>query len=81
MGKGIRMTKEQLLAEAMVLDPEQRGALAEELWLSLDGASRQEIDAAWLDEARKRDAELAAGVAKTSSVDEVLGRLMARGRQ
>ena len=73
------MTKEQLFAEAMVLAPEQREALAEELWLSLDGTSRQEIDAAWLDEVRRRDAALANGQDKTSPLEEVLSRLTSRG--
>ena len=59
------LTKEQLKSAALQLDPAEREALAEELLLSIDGADREEIDAAWLAEARRRDADFRAG--KTSA--------------
>jgi len=67
------MTKKELLAEALLLDPEQRALLADEIRFSLSGTTRQEVDAAWLDEARRRDVELAAGAGTTSPLDDVLG--------
>ena len=73
------MTKNELLAEAMALAPEEREALAEELWLSLDGEDRESIDAAWLEEARRRDAAYASGQVQAKPADEVVQRLLSTG--
>jgi len=75
------MTKDQILAEAMALGPEQREALAEELWQSLDGARQAAVDAAWLEEVRRRDAAFAAGQDSESPLDEAVARVLARGRR
>jgi putative addiction module component (TIGR02574 family) len=48
------MTRQQLLAEAMALSAEDRERLAEDLWQSLDDATRDEIDDAWTTEIRRR---------------------------
>jgi putative addiction module component (TIGR02574 family) len=74
-------TKEQLLAEAMALKPEEREALAEELWLSIPAQDRQAVDAAWLAEARRRDAAFAAGQIVAVPVDEAMNRVLSRGRK
>lgn len=74
------MTKDQILAEAMALGPDEREALAEELWLSLNGGQRAAVDAAWLEEVRRRDAAFTAGQIQDSDLDEVMARLLARGR-
>lgn len=74
------MTKDQILAEAMALAPDDREVLVEELWLSLDGGSQGEVDTAWLNEARRRDAAFAAGQDTESSVDEAIARVLSRGR-
>ena len=70
-----------LLDAALDLDPAEREALAEELLLSVGGAEREAIDAAWLAEARRRDAALLAGKTRVSPVDEVVGRLKANAKQ
>ena len=74
------MTKDQIKSAALALDPNERQALVEELWLSLDGPDQSAIDAAWLDEVRRRDAALAAGGMTTSPVDEAVARVLSRGR-
>jgi putative addiction module component (TIGR02574 family) len=75
------MTKDQILSEAMALGPDEREALAEELWLSLNGERQKEVDAAWLEEVRRRDAAFAAGEVQASDLDDVMARLLARGRR
>lgn len=47
------MTKEQILTEAMALDPKEREALAEQLLLTVDG-DRAAIEAAWVEECKLR---------------------------
>jgi len=49
-------TKIQLKVDALELDPVERQALAAEVLLNLDEADSQTIEAAWLAEARRRDA-------------------------
>ena len=75
------MTKAEVLIEAMSLSADDREALSDELRISLQDADRQQRDAAWLDEVRRRDAEFKAGRMTASPVDEVVTRLLARGRQ
>ena len=75
------LTKEQLLAEAMALEPGEREALAEELWLSIPEADRQGVDEAWLAEARRRDAAFASGHVKAVPLDEAVERVLARGKK
>lgn len=48
------MTLRTLKTEAMRLAPAKRAELAVELLSSLEGASREEIDRLWLDEANRR---------------------------
>lgn len=48
------MTPERLFEEAMALDPREREQLADRIWRSLDDATRADVDAAWLDEIRRR---------------------------
>jgi len=50
------LNKEQVMTEAMKLDPLERESLAEELLLSVHESDRAEIDAAWLAEAKRREA-------------------------
>jgi len=69
------LSREQIKSAALELDPREREALAEELLLSIDGANREEIDAAWLDESRRRDAAYREGKSRATSVDDVVARL------
>ena len=72
------MTKEQLLAEAMALDVKERESLAEELLLTVDDGTREEVDAAWAEEIQRRIAEYERGEVKAIPGDQVLREL--RGR-
>ena len=74
------MTKDQLLAQAMALDPHERQALADALFASLSGADAAEIDAAWLKESHRRDAAYTRGDEGASRVDEVIERVRSRVR-
>lgn len=75
------MTRQQIFAEAMALEPSERETLAEELLLSVDPSERQAIDAAWLEEARQRDAQFRSGQCQASDVDEVIGRVLSGRRR
>lgn len=69
------LTKEQIKDAALRLEPAEREALAEELLLSIGSAEREQIDAAWLTEVRRRDAAYRDGVGAAKPVDEVIERL------
>ena len=69
------MTKEQLLAEAMALDPEEREALADDLWMTLDHTSREAIEAAWAEEIERRIAAYDRGEVAAVPADEMFRRL------
>ena len=71
------LSREQLLAEALALEPMDREALADDILRSLSDAEQHAIDAAWLEEARRRDR----GPVKGSTVDEVIERVRAQGRR
>ena len=55
------LTKEEIRTAALELNPKEREALAEELLLSIADHESAQIDAAWLEEIRKREAEFEAG--------------------
>jgi putative addiction module component (TIGR02574 family) len=74
------MTKEQILAEAMKLDPEDRVAVAEQLWLTLENEPDRELDAAWGEEAERRMAAYERGEVEAKPVDEVIERLLQKRR-
>lgn len=73
------LTREQIKTEALKLDPREREALAEELLLSISADQREAIDAAWLAEAHRRDADFMAGKASARTVEEVISRLKSAG--
>jgi putative addiction module component (TIGR02574 family) len=72
------MTKKQILAQALSLDPRERSELAEELWLSLDDATQEEIHEAWALELRRRIEALDRGGMKTVAAEEVFERMKKR---
>ena len=74
------MTREQLRAAALALEPVDREALAEELLLSIGEDDREVIDAAWLGEVRSRYEAYRRGEGQARSVDEVVGRLERKAR-
>jgi putative addiction module component (TIGR02574 family) len=74
------MSKDQLMSEALKLEPAEREILAEELLRSLGDRDREEIDAAWLEEVKRRDADYRAGKIGAKPVEEVLQRLLSKGK-
>lgn len=72
------LTRHQIKTAALELAPAEREALAEELLLSIAEADSQAIDAAWLAEARRRDAAFLAGNTGTKPVEDVIDRLTRR---
>jgi hypothetical protein len=71
------VTIDELMREALALDPQGRAHLAHRLLDSLDELSEAEVEQLWLDEAARRDAAIDAG-APTHPADEVLARARAR---
>jgi Putative addiction module component len=74
------MTIDELKAEALRLNAEERAELASELLFSLDNLSESEIEKLWLEEAVRRDAELDSGTARAVPADEVFAVARARLR-
>lgn len=74
------LTRQQLFTEALALDPPDREALAEDILRTLGETERSEIDEAWLLETRKRDAAYRRGESTTSTVEEVISRILSRKR-
>ena len=64
----IRELKEQ----ALLLTPEEREILVQEILNSLDNASLTEVDKAWIEEAEKRYEEYKKGKRKTIPYKKVL---------
>ena len=69
------MTKDQILAEAMKLEPEEKEQLADAFWRVAHGATREEIEAEWAVEIRRRVDALERGEVETIPSDEVVARL------
>lgn len=74
------MTIDELKAEALRLNPDERAQLASELIVSLDELSESEIERLWVEEAMRRDAELDNGTARSIPADEVFAAARARLR-
>lgn len=62
--------------ELMNLSPEDRARLAHELIVSLDkdGQTEEGVEAAWLEEVKRRDAEIERGEVRAIPADEALRR-------
>ena len=71
------MTKatEEVLADALKLDPDSRAQLASELLASLDGPTDPDAEQAWQAEIARRVADLEAGKLKLESWAEVKRRI------
>jgi Putative addiction module component len=72
------MTIDELMREALQLDPSTRASFARELLNSLESLTDGEVEQLWVEEAVRRDAELDAGVAGTVSAEDALARARAR---
>lgn len=72
------MRIEELVREALSLDPSSRASIARELLNSLESLSDAEIEQLWVEEAMRRNAELDVGTANTVSAEDALARARAR---
>jgi putative addiction module component (TIGR02574 family) len=68
------MTAEDVLKQALKLDPAKRFELVEGILHSLDQPDPA-IDAVWIDEAEHRLAAYRAGKAKAIPIEDVVGKL------
>ena len=66
---------EKIQEEIRALSTSEKEELLRSLWEELDGPSDPEVDAAWLEEARRRDLELDQGLVESVPADEVFARL------
>jgi putative addiction module component len=66
------MSIDEIEAQALKLDPKARARLAGKLLASLDELSEEESKALWVEEARRRDADLDRDPGSGRSADEVL---------
>jgi len=71
------MTIDELKREALQLDPSVRASLAREVLASLDELTETEVERLWLEEAVRRDAEMASGHVSAIPMDEVVAEARA----
>jgi len=71
------MTIDELKRAALQLDPSTRASLARDLLASLDDLPEAEVERLWLEEAVRRDEEMASGKVKPIPMDEVFAELRA----
>jgi len=74
-GMAARRSVESLEEAALRLKPRARAKLAHTIVDSLSGLSRKDLDALWLDEAERREAEMESGKVKGIPGDEVFARI------
>ena len=67
----MRMSTEELEAEALKLTPQARAKLAGKLLESLEGLTEEENQKLWAEEAERRDEELDRSPEKARPADEV----------
>ena len=72
------MTIDELKAEMLRLNSEERAELASELLVSLDDLSESEVERMWVEEAQRRDAALDNGTARAIPAGEVFSSARAR---
>jgi putative addiction module component (TIGR02574 family) len=70
------VTVEELIRQALKLDPKARAELAALILESLPTESAEEVDAAWEAEIRRRVQQLESGSVKTIPWEEVRERLI-----
>ncbi|MFA5844027.1 MAG: addiction module protein [Coriobacteriia bacterium] len=71
------MTIDEIKREALQLDPSTRAGLARDILHSLDDLSETEVERLWLEEAVRRDEEMASGKVQPIPMDEVFAELRA----
>lgn len=70
---------EKLLEEALKLPESQRRLLAQELLETVGNESPEEVERAWVEEAKKRLDDIEAGRSTPVPWEEARGRIFARG--
>jgi len=68
---------QRIQEEIRGLSTSDKEALLLALWEDLDGPAEPGVDAAWLEEARRRDAELDSGAVESVPAADVFERLRA----
>ena len=76
----MNLDENQIEAAALNLEPRSRAKLAEKLLRSLDVLSDAEIEAMWVEEAERRNAELDNGEEQAVPAEDVLQDARARLR-
>jgi putative addiction module component (TIGR02574 family) len=68
---------EEIREEIRALSTSEKEELLRSLWEELDGPPDPDVEAAWLEEVRRRDLELDRGLVQSIPAEEVLQRLRA----
>jgi hypothetical protein len=71
------MTIDELKREALLLEVSARATLARDLLLSLDDLSEAEVERLWLEEAERRNEEMASGKVRPIPADQVFAEARA----
>ena len=66
---------EEIREEIRALSISEKEELLRSLWEELDGPADPDVEAAWLEEVRRRDLELDRGQAESTPAEEVFQRL------
>jgi putative addiction module component (TIGR02574 family) len=74
------LTTDQIRLAALNLSASEREALGEELLMSISEDDRAAVEAAWLEEAKRRSAAFKRGETTANPVDEVIDRILQKGR-
>ena len=72
------VTIDELMREALTLSAIDRASMAHELLNSLESLTEAEIEQLWIEEARRRSAEIDAGMVETIPADDVIAEVRAR---
>jgi putative addiction module component (TIGR02574 family) len=64
--------------EVRSLSTAEKESLLRVLWEELDGPADPDVEAAWLEEVRRRSDEIESGAVKSIPSEEVFGRLRAQ---
>jgi len=68
---------DKIQAEIQSLSTAEKEELLRSLWEELDGPADPDVEAAWLEEVRRRDLDLEQGVVESIPAEEVFQRLRA----
>ncbi|MDO8963735.1 MAG: addiction module protein [Coriobacteriia bacterium] len=66
------------MREALALDAETRASMAHELLPCLESLSEDDVERLWIEEARRRSADVRSGRARTIPADQSIARARAR---